>query len=191
MIEARAMQWAVAIVVALGRGLCVAAPAACGAAHGSPCATIQSADETSQRAVPDLVVPVAGIKRKSLRDTFVEDRGGRPHEALDIPAPRGTPVIAAAAGRIVKLFKSAPGGLSIYQYDAGERHALYYAHLDRYADDVHEGMAVAPGHVLGYVGTTGNAPPNVPHLHFALFRLGPRKEWWKGTPVNPFPLLRD
>lgn len=138
-----------------------------------------------------LRVPVAGVRRAEVRDTFSERRAAHPHEAIDIPALPGTPVIAAAEGRIVKLFTSAAGGLTIYQFDPTERYALYYAHLDGYARDLREGKAVDRGEVIGYVGTTGNAPAGVPHLHFAVFRLGPEKEWWKGTAINPFPWFED
>jgi len=137
-----------------------------------------------------LLVPVSGIKAQLLSDTFNETRGGkRKHEALDIPAPRGTPVIAVADGRIVKLFNSVPGGLTIYQFDRSERLAYYYAHLDGYAADVTEGKQVKRGEVIGYVGSTGNANPATPHLHFAIFELGPEKRWWQGTAINPYPLL--
>jgi murein DD-endopeptidase MepM/ murein hydrolase activator NlpD len=121
---------------------------------------------------------------------FYETRGGnRPHEALDILAPRGTPVLAADDGRIVKLFKSVPGGLTIYQFDPSESFAYYYAHLEGYATGVAEGKQVRRGEVIGYVGTTGNANPATPHLHFAIFVLGPEKRWWQGTAINPYPLL--
>ena len=137
-----------------------------------------------------LLVPVLGVKARQLSDTFNETRGStRRHEALDILAPRGTPVIAADDGRIVKLFKSVPGGLTIYQFDPSERLAYYYAHLEGYAIDVTEGRQVQRGEVIGYVGTTGNANPATPHLHFAIFELGPEKRWWKGTAINPYPLL--
>lgn len=137
-----------------------------------------------------LLLPVLGVTAPQLSDTFNETRGGkRRHEALDIPAPRGTPVIAADDGKIVKLFKSIPGGLTIYQFDPSERLAYYYAHLDSYAADVAEGKQLKRGEVIGYVGTTGNANPATPHLHFAIFELGPEKRWWKGTAINPYPLL--
>ena len=162
---------------------------------GDPAADTAGAvqGEASRTAVPALVlrVPVVGIRRSALRDTYADRRGDRPHEALDIPAPRGTAVVAAAPGRIVKLFTSVPGGLTIYQFDREQHYALYYAHLDRYAAAVTEGMPVEQGQVIGYVGTTGNAPPDAPHLHFAVFRLGPGTEWWKGTPVDAFDWLTD
>jgi lipoprotein-anchoring transpeptidase ErfK/SrfK len=139
-----------------------------------------------------LLLPVAGITARQLTDTFHETRGGkRPHEALDIPAPRGTPVLAVEDGRIVKLFKSIPGGLTIYQFDPSERFAYYYAHLDSYAANVAEGKQLQRGDVIGYVGSTGNANPATPHLHFAIFELGPEKRWWKGTAINPYPLLTE
>jgi murein DD-endopeptidase MepM/ murein hydrolase activator NlpD len=126
-----------------------------------------------------------------LRDTFGDgrDAGARPHEALDVMAPRGTPVLAVDEGRLVKLFTSVPGGLTLYQFDPSGRYAYYYAHLDRYADGLREGMTLQRGQLVGYVGSTGNANPDAPHLHFAIFRLGPERQWWKGTAVNPYPLL--
>jgi peptidoglycan LD-endopeptidase LytH len=136
-----------------------------------------------------LAVPVQGFDPRKLRDNFAERRGGEPHEALDIPAPRGTPVVAVEAGRVAKLFTSVPGGLTIYQFDPAGRYAYYYAHLDRYAEGLAEGAEVKQGQVIGYVGSTGNASADAPHLHFAIFRLGPERQWWKGTAVNPFPYL--
>lgn len=139
-----------------------------------------------------LLVPVQGVKADQLTDTFHQPRGEqRQHEALDIMAPTGTPVLAAADGKVVKLFQSKPGGLTVYQFDPGEQYAYYYAHLDRYADNIKEGMDVKRGDVVGYVGATGNADPNAPHLHFAVVALTPEKQWWKGTPLNPFPLMSD
>jgi murein DD-endopeptidase MepM/ murein hydrolase activator NlpD len=135
-----------------------------------------------------LLIPVRGVDASQLRDNFSEMRGNRVHEAIDIPAPRGTPVVAVDDGAIEKLFRSAPGGLTVYEFDRDRAYCYYYAHLDRYADDLKEGMAVKRGDVIGYVGTSGNAPPGTPHLHFTIFKLGPEKQWWKGTAVNPFPL---
>jgi murein DD-endopeptidase MepM/ murein hydrolase activator NlpD len=144
----------------------------------------------SESVLDGLLLPVAGIDRTALRQSFDETRGGsRRHEAIDILAPRGTAVYAAADGRVAKLFTSAAGGLTIYQFDAAEEYALYYAHLDSYVPDLVEGQEVARGQTIGYVGTTGNAPPGTPHLHFAIFRLGPEKRWWDGVPIDPFPLL--
>ena len=141
--------------------------------------------------VSDLQVPVAGVRSQELSDTFNQPRGDeRRHEALDIHAPRGTPVLAAADGTVVKLFNSKPGGLTVYAFDPSARYAYYYAHLDHYANALHEGQQVKKGDLIGYVGTTGNADPSTPHLHFAVFELGPEKHWWQGTPVNPYPMLR-
>jgi murein DD-endopeptidase MepM/ murein hydrolase activator NlpD len=137
-----------------------------------------------------MIIPVAGVDRSALRDMFDEVRGNRRHEAIDILAPRGTPVIATDDGVVKKLFTSVPGGLTVYQFDPDERFCYYYAHLDGYAAGLHEGQVLRRGEVLGYVGTTGNAPKEAPHLHFALIRLDPDRRWWKGTYVNPYPLLR-
>ena len=141
-------------------------------------------------AVTGLLVPVQGVLPTSLRRDFADNRsGGRTHGALDIRAPRGTPVIAATDGTIRKLFTSKAGGLTIYQYDNDEALCYYYAHLDRYADGLKEGQRVAAGDVIGYVGVTGNAPIDAPHLHFAINVLPPTKEWWKGEAIDPYPLL--
>lgn len=140
---------------------------------------------------PRLAVPVQGIAPAALSDTFDDARGSeRRHEALDIMAPAGTPVLAAADGHIEKLFDSKQGGLTIYQFEPGGRYAYYYAHLERYAPGLAEKQAVKRGELIGYVGSTGNADPVAPHLHFAVFVLGPEKQWWKGTAINPYPLLR-
>ena len=106
-------------------------------------------------------------------------------------APTGTPVVAVADGKVAKLFHSKPGGLTVYQFDPTGQFAYYYAHLDRYADGIAEGMEVKRGTLIGYVGVTGNSDPNAPHLHFAVVALTPEKQWWKGTPLNPFPLMSD
>jgi hypothetical protein len=136
-----------------------------------------------------LDVPVQGITRAQLRDTYAESRGGHVHEALDIPAARGTPVLAATDGKVLKLFNSKAGGLMVYATDASERFVLLYGHLDRYADGLSDGMRLRRGQVIGYVGTTGNAPIATPHLHFAILRGRPNVSWWSGTAVNPYPLL--
>jgi peptidoglycan LD-endopeptidase LytH len=136
-----------------------------------------------------MIVPVAGVGRGAMRDMFNDARGGRRHEAIDIMAPTGTPVIATDDGVVKKLFNSKPGGLTVYQFDPDQRFCYYYAHLDRYAPGLKEGQFLKRGEILGYVGTTGNSPKNAPHLHFALIRLDQEKRWWKGTYVNPYPLL--
>jgi murein DD-endopeptidase MepM/ murein hydrolase activator NlpD len=137
-----------------------------------------------------LQVPVSGVRREALVDTFDDRRGtDRRHEALDIPAPRGTPVTAVDDGEVMKLFLSEPGGLTVYQFDRTRSVAYYYAHLDRYADGLAEGQVLHRGDAIGAVGSTGNADPEAPHLHFAVFELGPQRRWWKGRAVNPLPLL--
>jgi murein DD-endopeptidase MepM/ murein hydrolase activator NlpD len=136
-----------------------------------------------------LVVPVAGVDRADLLDTFHEPRGTRTHEALDILAPRGTPVLSAADGTLRKIFSSDAGGLMVYASDASGRFVLAYAHLDRYADGLREGMPLRRGQPLGTVGTTGNAPANTPHLHFAIMRVADPAQWWRGTAVDPRALL--
>jgi peptidoglycan LD-endopeptidase LytH len=144
-------------------------------------------DMLSDRA---LLVPVEGVARTALRDNYTDIRsGGRTHEALDIMAPRGTPVRAVESGVIAKLFESKAGGLTIYQFDPTGRFSYYYAHLDRYATGLAEKQQIKRGEVIGYVGSTGNASPDAPHLHFGVFRLAPDRRWWEGEPVNPYPLL--
>ncbi|MGK2857657.1 MAG: M23 family metallopeptidase [Thermoanaerobaculia bacterium] len=138
-----------------------------------------------------LIVPVAGVARSSVRDMFDEGRGDHRHEAIDIMAPRGTPVLAADDGVVAKIWTSKAGGLTVYVFDPDERFCYYYAHLDRYAAGLREGQRVRRGDVIAYVGSTGNAAPDAPHLHFALIRLDSDKRWWKGTYVNPYPLLME
>ena len=138
-----------------------------------------------------LAIPVAGVTRSELRDTYADSRAaGRPHEAIDIMARRRTPVVAAEDGTVVKLFTSEAGGLTIYQFDPSNTFCYYYAHLDGYAEGVHEGQSVHRGDVIGYVGSTGNASADAPHLHFAIFQLTPEHQWWKGDPIDPYPILR-
>ncbi len=134
----------------------------------------------------DLLVPVAGVPPDSLQDSFRAPRSeARKHYAIDIGAPRGTPVLAADSGRIIKLHRSKKGGVTIYATDKTERFIYYYAHLDRYQDGLREGMPLARGDTIGYVGTTGNAPESFPHLHFAIYRSYNIERWSRGLPVNP------
>ena len=141
-------------------------------------------------AADTLLIPVAGVVASQLTDTFNDTRDGtRRHEALDIMASRGTPVLAASDGKVAKLFTSVPGGLTIYEFDPTATYAYYYAHLDHYAPGLVEGQSLKRGDLIGYVGSSGDASPEAPHLHFAISVLGPEKQWWKGTPVNPYPLL--
>lgn len=138
-----------------------------------------------------ITIPVAGIRREQLRDTFGDARVGHVHGALDIMAQRGTPVIAAVDGTVRKLFTSRAGGLTIYEFDGDGTICYYYAHLDRYANGVREGLRVKRGDLIGYVGSTGNAPAHAPHLHFAITVLPPTKEWWKGQAIDPYPILME
>jgi murein DD-endopeptidase MepM/ murein hydrolase activator NlpD len=140
----------------------------------------------------ELMIPVPGVQPSELRDTFHEPRGGgtRVHEALDIMAPRGTPVYSAAPGRVLKLHNSKDGGLMVYAADSSDQFVLMYAHLDHYADGMRDDLPLARGQVIGYVGTTGNAPANAPHLHFAIAHPANVKLWWTGEAIDPRPLLR-
>jgi peptidoglycan LD-endopeptidase LytH len=140
----------------------------------------------------DLRLPVDDADVEKMKGGFEErrDAGGRGHEAVDILAPRNTPVRAVDDGTIAKLFSSRAGGITLYQFDPTGRFCYYYAHLERYADDVKEGQRVYRGQVIGYVGTTGNAPPNTPHLHFAVFELDAERNWWKGRALDPYLIFR-
>ena len=137
-------------------------------------------------SILDMTPPVRGLTLANLRDMFDEVHNGHKHEAIDIPAPRGTPVHAVVSGTVRKLFLSKPGGNTIYQFDEAGVYCYYYAHLDGYVKGLREGMLVERGGVIGSVGSTGNANPRTPHLHFAIFKLGPERLWWKGEPVNPY-----
>ena len=137
-------------------------------------------------------MPVQGLRLSDVHDTFSEARPGeRRHEATDIMAPRGTPVLAVDDGTIRKLFLSKPGGNTIYEFDPSERYCYYYAHLDRYAPGLKEGMHVKKGEVIAYVGSTGNANAAGPHLHFGISIVGSDKKWWGGSPIDPYPLLLE
>lgn len=145
-------------------------------------------DDDAALVARELLIPVAGVSATRLQDSFLAKRdGNRVHAAIDIMAPRGTPVLSADAGSVWKVRSNALGGLTVYAIDDEQRFVYYYAHLDRYADGLKEGQRVARGDVLGYVGTTGNAPPNTPHLHFQLMRYRGNGRWWDGDPINPYP----
>ncbi len=141
-------------------------------------------------SIGELLVPVQGISPTQLVDTFTDSRSeGRSHDAIDIIAPAGTPVLAVTDGRIEKLFSSRQGGITLYQFNRDRTLAYYYAHLQGYAAGIVEQRELRRGEVLGYVGVTGNSNPDGPHLHFAIFELGPEKKWWQGTALNPYPAL--
>jgi len=142
------------------------------------------------KASAAMVVPVAGVRASELRDTYGAVRsGGRAHKGVDIFAPKGTPVVAAAAGTIVKRDSNAVGGLSVYQRDPDGRTIYYYAHLNGWRAGLKEGDLVRQGDVLGYVGSTGNVSGS-PHLHFAVFVVNDPNRWWRGRDLNPYKLLR-
>ncbi|HEU4696824.1 MAG TPA: M23 family metallopeptidase, partial [Sphingomicrobium sp.] len=137
-----------------------------------------------------LAIPVTGVKADQLTDTYDQARGsGRRHDAIDIMAAEGTPVIAAADGKVEKLFNSVRGGITIYIRSPDQKWQYYYAHLQRYAPGLHEGQDVKRGQVIGLVGHTGDASAAGPHLHFAINTMGPGERWWQGTAINPYPLL--
>ena len=170
-------------------GMVVVGIAAQGDVAANPRSAPAAASHVAAATLRPLAVPVEGVTVADLRDTFDDGRPGHRHEAIDIAARRGARVLAADDGTLVKLFTSVPGGLTIYQFDPDARFAYYYAHLDRYADGLREGMQLQRGDLIGYVGTSGNARADAPHLHFAVFRLGPERQWWKGEAVNPFGAL--
>lgn len=150
-------------------------------------AVFAAADETS--SILAMTPPIRGLLLANLRNTFEEVHSGLRHEAIDIIEPRGTPVRAVVSGTVQKLFLSKPGGRTIYLFDKEEEYCYYYAHLDGYAEGLREGMRVESGDVIGFVGSTGNADRRTPHLHFAIFELGPEKQWWKGKAVDPYQAL--
>jgi len=163
-------------------------------------ASLPTPEETSEPASPafvpgfvgtlKLIIPVAGVRPDQLVDTFTDARSeGRVHDAIDIPAAAGTPVLAAADGAIAKLFQSDRGGTTIYQSSTDKKLIFYYAHLQRYADGLAEGRYVKQGDVIAYVGDTGNAGPGNYHLHFSISIVNDPKRYWEGTNINPYPLL--
>jgi murein DD-endopeptidase MepM/ murein hydrolase activator NlpD len=162
-------------------------PQALSQTQGAP-----SGDTASVLASMRLLIPVQGVRAGELRDTFTDARSeGRVHDAIDIMAPRNAPVVAAADGRIVKLFRSEKGGITLYQLAASDEHIVfYYAHLERYADGLAEGHVARRGETLAYVGDTGNAVPGNTHLHFQIYRVADPKHFWTGDNINPYPILR-
>jgi peptidoglycan LD-endopeptidase LytH len=164
------------------------APVVTPPASAEPVIGAEPSEELEDR---DLLIPVEGIKADQLVRSFTERRGSsRSHEAIDILAPMHTPVRAVEGGTVARLFYSKAGGITVYQFDPTERYCYYYAHLDRYADDLREGQKLKKGQVIGYVGISGNAPRNTPHLHFAVFRLTEAKRWWEGSPIDPYDILK-
>ena len=154
------------------------------AAPTSTDSRVRAGDETR------LLFPLAGLEG-ALRDNFHEKRGARRHQGIDIMAPRGTPVRAVTGGTIAKLFRGPLAGIAVYQFDATGERVFFYAHLDRYAKGLEEGKRVKRGDVIGYVGSTGNAPETAPHLHFEMREVERGGKWWKGKAVNPYEALRE
>lgn len=159
-----------------------------------PEAALPPGDSVVAAAPPDarLVIPVEGVSPDRLRDTYSDARGvGRRHDAIDIDAPRGTPVLSVARSTVLKLFQSDRGGTTLYALAPDQRTIYYYAHLDRYAEGIREGQQLTAGELIGYVGDTGNAVPGDYHLHFEISITGDPRRYWGGSPVNPYPLLRN
>ena len=166
-----------------------ALPASPSPAASVPSAANQASPELSG-SPPQLIIPVTGVRPDQLRDTFSDARAeGRVHDAIDIPAALGTPVVAAADGTIIKLFQSERGGTTIYQLSSDSRFVLYYAHLDRYAEGLAEGHLARQGETIAYVGDTGNAGAGNYHLHFSIALVSDPKKYWQGVNLNPYPLL--
>jgi murein DD-endopeptidase MepM/ murein hydrolase activator NlpD len=159
-----------------------------GAAIGR--SAVSGAEAVNYILARGMAIPVAGMTMAQLQDTFDEGRSsGRVHRALDILAPRGTPVLAADSGRVLRMSVNSLGGNTIYAADPLGRVVYYYAHLDAYRTGLAQGATIARGDTLGFVGTTGNAPKDTPHLHFQVMRMPPDGKYWDGEPINPYPLF--
>jgi murein DD-endopeptidase MepM/ murein hydrolase activator NlpD len=175
--------------------LALDAPAAPAASDGRPPAVVPTRVPARSGdivvAPSGLAIPVTGVRADQLIDTFTQSRaGGRPHDAIDIMAPAGTPVIAAAEGTVEKLyFSDSGGGITAYVRSPDRRWTYYYAHLQAYAPGLREGQRVARGERIGLVGSTGNANPAGPHLHFAIQEMAAGERWWQGRAINPYPIL--
>ena len=173
----------------------VPAPAHPVATTGQPTAASAPADADAVAALQrrDLRMPIDGAAVDAMKGSFLEQRsgsGGHAHDAVDLLAARNTPIHAVDDGTIAKLFYSQAGGNTIYQFDPSQQFCYYYAHLERYADGLREGQPLTRGDVLGYVGTSGNAPPGTPHLHFAVYELTPERRWWQGRAIDPYLIFR-
>lgn len=154
--------------------------------------TNQNESISEPGSIGSIIIPVAGVKPEQLHDSYSDARSdGRIHDAIDIIAPAGTPVLAAADGEILKFFESQAGGITIYQLSADRKFILYYAHLQKRAEDIRVGEVVTQGKTIGYVGDTGNASPGNYHLHFSVAIATDPKRYWEGTYINPYPLLRN
>ena len=195
------MRRCLALLLALGTSACARSvysapvPASAPVAASSRSVPVARTAVSTGEAVDyllarSLAIPVAGITVGQLHDSFDEGRdGSRVHRALDIMAARGTPVLSADSGRILRMSSNTLGGNIIYASDPLGRVVYYYAHLDAYQPGLENGMPIARGDTLGFVGTTGNAPKDTPHLHFQVMRMPPDGQYWDGDPINPYPLL--
>jgi peptidoglycan LD-endopeptidase LytH len=157
---------------------------------------LKLSDDQANRAVEELrsrrlLFPIAGFDPERVKNSYNETRGNQLHEAVDILAPRNTPVMAVEDGTIAKLFLSKPGGNTIYEFDPSKRFIYYYAHLEKYADGLKDGASVRRGEVIGFVGTSGDAPKNTPHLHFSISMPGADKKWWQTAPLNPYLVFKN
>lgn len=156
-----------------------------------PSLALVAPDVTSVTTLSTLLFPVPSVDSTRLDDSFDSPRdGGRKHNAIDILASRGAPILSVEDGRILRLSRNSNGGITIYATDASEQFVFYYAHLHSYHKNIYRGRPVLRGDTLGYVGTTGNAPKNTPHLHFQIMRMPADGRFWDGEPINPYPLLR-
>jgi murein DD-endopeptidase MepM/ murein hydrolase activator NlpD len=144
------------------------------------------ADDVIELRQRHLLLPLSNLRKEDLRNSFDESRGKHIHEAIDILAPRNTAILAVEDGSIARLWQSVPGGITVYLFDPEQKYEYYYAHLERYADGLKDGDRMKRGQVIGYVGSSGNAPKDTPHLHFTIFKLTDQKRWWEGTAVNPY-----
>jgi peptidoglycan LD-endopeptidase LytH len=158
----------------------------------SPASSPSSSPSSGNDYSINLIIPVEGVRPDDLRDSFDAIRsGGRLHRAIDIIAPCETPVLAATDGEIIRLSRNTAGGITIYQMSDDKRLVFYYAHLDRYADDLASGDYASQGDVIGYVGDTGNAGAGNCHLHFSIWAVTDPKKYWTGENINPYPILRE
>jgi murein DD-endopeptidase MepM/ murein hydrolase activator NlpD len=164
-------------------------PVAALVASPAPATSLPSA--SAPKRAGGLVIPVNGVWSSQLTDTWGDARGdgAREHHAIDIMAPKGTAVVAAAAGTVEKVFESQNGGHTVYVRRADPAWVDYYAHLDTYAPNLKEGEKLGQGDLIGAVGSSGDASPEAPHLHYEIKQMGPGEKWWQGTEVNPFPIL--
>lgn len=186
----RALPAAASLVAALLVAACARRPVVAPAPERAEAAA--DAADVEYLRERHLVIPVAGADMTRVRDTFDSGRsGGRTHHALDILAPRGTPVLAADDGRVLRVSHNSLGGKTVYAIDSEGRMVYYYAHLDRYADPLAAGMRLVKGDTIGFVGTTGNAPKNTPHLHFQIMRMPADGKYWAGEPIDPWPILEE